>query len=106
MNIKTEIYEKINSELEKYIKYSNHLLKVFESQRSEFTLLKNSFTVLNEFIKDIRFRNNIKSKENNIYNSPNLNTTRNKNLINNAFTQLTNYKKNSKISSDIKKNKS
>ena len=93
MNIKTEIYDKLNSELEKYVKYNSDLLKVFESQRSEFTLLKNRFTELSEFIKDVRFRNNITSKENNIYNSPNLNAKRNKNLNNNAFTELTNYQK-------------
>ena len=93
MGIKTEIYDKLNSELEKYVKYNSNLLKVFESQKSEFTLLKNRFTELSEFIKDVRFRNNITTKENNMYTSPKLNTTRNKNLNNNAFTQLTNYQK-------------
>ena len=36
MNIKTEIYDKLNSELEKYAAYNNNLLKIFESQKSEF----------------------------------------------------------------------
>ena len=93
MGIKTEIYDKLNSELEKYVKYNSDLLKVFESQKSEFTLLKNRFTELSEFIKDVRFRNNLTTKENNTYNSPNMNTTRNRNINNNAFTQLTNYQK-------------
>ena len=74
MNIKTEIYDKLNSELEKYAAYNNNLLKIFESQKSEFALLKKRFTELSEFIKDVRFRNNLTSiQKNNNTNSTNSN---------------------------------
>ena len=88
MNIKSEIYDKLNSELEKYVKYNNNLLKVFESQKTEFTLIKNRFTELSDFIKDVRFRNNVTSKEINKLNSSNLNVSKNNNINNNEFSQL------------------
>ena len=88
MNIKSEIYNKLNSELEKYVKHNNNLLRVFESQKTEFTLIKNRFTELSDFIKDVRFRNNVTSKEINKLNSSNLNASKNNNINNNEFSQL------------------
>ena len=57
--IKDEIYHKFNEELVKHIYASNNLCKIFNSQRDEFKLLKSRFTELSDFIKDVRFRNNL-----------------------------------------------
>ena len=75
MNIKKEVDDKLNSELAKYSKYNNDLIKIFENQKSEFNLIKKRFTELSEFIKDVRFRNNInlmnKNNNNDNYNNAN-----------------------------------
>ena len=57
--IQDDIYTRFNEEIVKHVYTSNNLCKVFNSQRDEFKLLKSRFTELSEFIKDVRFRNNI-----------------------------------------------
>ena len=57
--IQDDIYKRLNEELIKHVYTNNKLCKIFNSQRDEFKLLKSRFTELSEFIKDIRFRNNI-----------------------------------------------
>ena len=57
--IQDEIYDKLNEELFKHVSTSNNLCKIFNYQREEFKLLKSRFTELSDFIKDVRFRNNI-----------------------------------------------
>ena len=110
MNIKSEIDDKLNSELEKYKIFNNDLIKKLENQKSEFNLIKQRFTELSEFIKDVRFRNNINSMNNNNYNN-------NKNADNNnaniplspfkkkvKFTQMSkriNFKLKQKLDDDI-----
>ena len=56
--IKDEIYAKFNEELNKYSQSNNNLCKIFNTQRDEFRIIKDRFTELSEFIKDVRFRNN------------------------------------------------
>ena len=109
MNIKTEIYAKLDSELKNFTKINNNLLKIFESQKSEFTLLKNRFTELSEFIKDVRFRNNITSLNdnqiNNNYNSNNNNNNKNnnKNDAGDNFSKLSNFQKKMKFKNMAKR---
>ena len=102
LDIKTEIYTKLDSELMKFKEINNDLVKIFESQKSEFTLLKKRFTELSEFIKDVRFRNNITSLNNNQfnnnYNNNNSNNNNNKNNnATNSFSQLSNFQKKMKF---------
>ena len=58
-SIKEEIYDKFNLELSKFNKHNNDLIKIFENQKQEFSLIKSRFTELSGFIKDVRFRNNL-----------------------------------------------
>ena len=66
-NISDEVNNKINEEMNKYKKYNDDLIKIFDSQREEFKIIKIRFTELSEFIKDVRFMKNINnySKANN-----------------------------------------
>ena len=57
--IKEEILKKFDEEINKHSQTNNNLCKVFNSQRDEFKILKGRFTELSDFIKDVRFRNNI-----------------------------------------------
>ena len=102
LDIKTEIYAKLDSELMKFKEINNDLVKIFESQKSEFTLLKKRFTELSEFIKDVRFRNNITSLNNNQFNNNNNNNNSNNNNnknnnATNSFSQLSNFQKKMKF---------
>jgi len=101
--IRKEIYNRLDTELSKYAKFNHDLLKTFESQKSEFTLIKRRFTELSDFIKDVRFRNNITTYNNNNHNN-NKTTTNNNNTNNNtnsnnnnnnvnSFAQLSNFQK-------------
>ena len=63
-SIEDVIYKRFNEELVKHVYTSNNLCKIFNSQRDEFRLLKNRFTELSDFIKDVRFRNNITNLQN------------------------------------------
>ena len=57
--IKEEIFKRFDEEINKHSQTNNNLCKVFSSQRDEFKILKGRFTELSDFIKDVRFRNNI-----------------------------------------------
>ena len=73
-NIEDNINNKLNEQSEKYKNYNNDLVKLFESQKEEFILIKSRFTELSEFIRDVRFMKNlnnykIKENQNNEFNS-------------------------------------
>ena len=69
MNIKNEIYAKFENEVQEMKKSNTKAAKHFDGYKKEFKLIKNRFTQLSEFIKDVRFRINIgktvKKKETN-----------------------------------------
>jgi len=60
-NITNEVDEKLKEEIEKFKKYNKDLMKVFDSQKDEYKLIKVRFTELSEFIKDVRFARNLKN---------------------------------------------
>ena len=73
-NLKDEINTKLNEQAEKYQNYNNDIIKLFESQKDEFILIKSRFTELSEFIKDVRFMRNLdnyqkKGNQNNEFDS-------------------------------------
>ena len=96
-NLSNEINSKLNEEMAKYQKYNNDLIKVFDSQREEFKIIKIRFTELSEFIKDVRFMRNLNnySKQNNKeFDSVGfLKTSRN-------FSKKINFDKSQKITKD------
>ena len=57
-NLSNEISRILNEEMAKYQKYNKELIKVFDSQKEEFKIIKIRFTELSEFIKDVRFMRN------------------------------------------------
>ena len=58
INIKEEIYQKVNKEID-YMKGNvNEVSEKFEGYKGEFKVIKQRFTQLSEFIKDLRFRKN------------------------------------------------
>ena len=60
-NISNEVNNKLNEEMSKYQKYNDELVKIFDSQKEEFKIIKIRFTELSEFIKDVRFMRNLNS---------------------------------------------
>ena len=62
--IQDEIYNKFNEELIKHVYTNNNLCKIFNAQRDEFKIIKSRFTELSDFIKDVRFRNNLATLNN------------------------------------------
>lgn len=58
-NIENMVNTKLKEQEGKYQKYNDDITKLFESQKSEFTLIKSRFTELSEFIKDVRFMRNL-----------------------------------------------
>ena len=60
-NIKNNIYNKFNNDLYNMKKDNYQVVKMFGNYKNEFNLLKDRFTKLSEFIKDIRFRKNLGS---------------------------------------------
>lgn len=58
MNIKNDIYAKFESEVQEMKNSNLGVLKSFDGYKKEFKLIKNRFTQLSEFIKDVRFRIN------------------------------------------------
>ena len=64
-NINIDIENRFKEEFQKYEKISDNLLKEFANNQNEFEIIKNKFTELSEFIKDVRFRANIKNFNNN-----------------------------------------
>ena len=59
LKIKEEIYIKFDSDVEKYKNDNINIIKKFEEYKTEFKLIKDRFTRLSEFIKEVRFRKNI-----------------------------------------------
>ena len=59
LKIKNEIYNKFNEEVSLLKDLNKVVVKKFENYQNEFKLIKNRFTSLSEFIKDVRFRINM-----------------------------------------------
>jgi hypothetical protein len=59
LNIKEEIYKKFDEEVFLLKDFNKILVSKFENYQNEFKLIKNRFTTLSEFIKDVRFRINM-----------------------------------------------
>ncbi len=59
--IKKEIYDEFEQELVKFRKEVEINTKIFTKNQNDFKLLKQRFTQLSEFIKDIRFQKNMKN---------------------------------------------
>ena len=59
LDIKNEIYNKFNEEVSLLKDLNKVVVKKFENYQNEFKLIKNRFTSLSEFIKDVRFRINM-----------------------------------------------
>ena len=59
LNIKEEIYKKFDEEVFLLKDFNKILVAKFENYQNEFKLIKNRFTTLSEFIKDVRFRINM-----------------------------------------------
>ena len=59
LQIKKEIYYKYDVEVSNMKESYNNVALKFEGYKKEFNLIKNRFTQLSEFIKDVRFRINI-----------------------------------------------
>ena len=59
-NIKDEIYAKLDNELIKYKEYNDGLKKLVKEQKEEFKIIKVRFTELSDFLKDVRFKKNLK----------------------------------------------
>ena len=59
--IKKEIYDEFEKELAKFRKEVEGNTKIFTMNQNDFKLLKQRFTQLSEFIKDIRFQKNVKN---------------------------------------------
>ena len=58
INIKNNIYNKFNNEIYNMKKDNIQVVKIFGNYKKEFNLIKDRFTKLSEFIKDVRFRKN------------------------------------------------
>jgi hypothetical protein len=54
-----KINNKLDDEIEKFSTINDKTVKEFHEYQNEFKLLKQKFTVLSEFIKDVRFRKNL-----------------------------------------------
>ena len=59
IGIKNEIFMEFNNQMVKFEESNNSIYRKFEGYKKEFHLIKNRFTQLSEFIKDVRFRINI-----------------------------------------------
>ena len=59
INIKNNIYNKFNSEVNNIKKDNLQVVKSFGNYKREFNLIKDRFSKLSDFIKDVRFRKNI-----------------------------------------------
>ena len=58
--IKNELFQKVDSSVADIRKDNTKVIKLFSGYRKEFNLLQQKFTQLSEFIKDMRFRINLK----------------------------------------------
>ena len=54
-----KINNKLDDEIEKFSTINDKTVKEFHEYQNEFKLLKQKFTILSEFIKDVRFRKNL-----------------------------------------------
>ena len=59
LQIKKDIYYKLDNEISNMNDSYNNVSLKFEGYKKEFNLIKNRFTQLSEFIKDVRFRANL-----------------------------------------------
>ena len=59
LDIKKDIYYKLDNEINNMKDTTNNVSLKFEGYKKEFNLIKNRFTQLSEFIKDVRFRVNL-----------------------------------------------
>ena len=59
IGIKNEIFIELNNQTEKIEESNNLIYRKLEGYKKEFNIIKNRFTQLSEFIKDVRFRINI-----------------------------------------------
>ena len=62
--IKNELYEKVDNGIEEIKNDNNRVIKLFIGYKKGFNLLQTKFTQLSEFIKDVRFRINLKEDVN------------------------------------------
>ena len=62
--IKNEIFNRFDMSLDDFKNENKNLIKEFEIYKKEHKLIKNKFTELSEFIKDVRFRNTMKNLSN------------------------------------------
>ena len=58
--LKNELNKKVDSSLTEMRKDNLKVIKLFSGYKKEFNLLKHKFTQLSEFIKDMRFRTNLR----------------------------------------------
>ena len=65
--IKNETYERIDEELKKFNKIVEKNNIIFNSNKNEFKLIKQKFTQLSEFIRDVRFQKNLISHRKSIF---------------------------------------
>ena len=62
--IKNELYEKVDNGISEIKNDNNRVIKLFAGYKKSFNLLQHKFTQLSEFIKDVRFRINLKEDVN------------------------------------------
>ena len=58
--IKNELYEKVDNGINEMKTDNNRIVKLFSGYKKGFNLLQHKFTQLSDFIKDVRFRLNLK----------------------------------------------
>ena len=63
-SIKKEIYDKVNKSITEMKNENSKVIKLFLGYKKGFGVLQYKFTQLSDFIKDVRFRNNLKEDVN------------------------------------------
>ena len=61
--VKRELYDKVDSGILEMKNDNNRVVKLFTGYKKQFHIIQHKFTQLSEFIKDVRFRINIKNEE-------------------------------------------
>ena len=118
-NLNISIENRLQEEFKKYTKISDRLFNSFLNSQNEFDIMKEKFTELSDFIKDVRFRANIKNYNNNSpseddrmkfikmsnkinfnkkINQKNIITNPNTNSVINMLTEENNSEKNKRLS--------
>lgn len=59
LEIKVEMYKKFDEEVKLLKNFNKIVIKKFENYQNEFKIIKNRFTTLSEFIKDVSLRLNV-----------------------------------------------